>query len=65
MAVAIDAGVIAAAEDVYATIETQGRDTRGQVVIDWRGKLLKTPNIRVVTKMDRKLFKRLIMKVVL
>ena len=40
---------------VYATVELKGDYTRGQMVIDWAGRLKRSPNVTIVTKLDSKI----------
>ncbi|GAB1607795.1 inosine-uridine preferring nucleoside hydrolase-like isoform X2 [Argonauta hians] len=48
--------------DVYAQVEVAGKLTRGQVVLDWRNITGKTPNVKIVTKMDTKIIEDLLFK---
>ena len=53
MCVFIDpANVIVKSTDVFATVELNGSDTRGQMVPDWRKKKDMAPNVRIVTKLN-------------
>ncbi|XP_077978125.1 nucleoside hydrolase-like [Glandiceps talaboti] len=49
-------------ERVYATVELYGQMTRGQMVIDWHGKLKKPVNITIVKKIDLDFVKEVMMK---
>jgi inosine-uridine nucleoside N-ribohydrolase len=44
---------------VYATVETKGQYTYGQMVVDWRGRLQKDPNVTIVTELDQSLYEHL------
>ena len=43
-------------------MELQGQLTRGQMVVDWRGKFGKEPNVDIVTKIDIEKVKKLYVK---
>ena len=47
---------------VHATVEVQGSLTRGQMVVDWGGKLKKECNVRLLEKMDLNLFMEMMLK---
>ena len=46
----------------YATVEVKGGITQGQIVVDWREKFGKQPNVTIVEEMDQKLYETLIYK---
>ena len=52
MATAVDPSVIVEQQAVYATVEVTGQYTRGMMVLDWRGVLGETSNVKVVKKID-------------
>ncbi|XP_014665251.1 PREDICTED: inosine-uridine preferring nucleoside hydrolase-like [Priapulus caudatus] len=52
MAVALDDGVATGWHSEYATVELNGKYTRGQMVIDFRKVLKREHNCRMVTKID-------------
>lgn len=56
MCAAIQPQIILQEKLVYATVEVQGALTRGQMVVDWEGKLKKACNVRLLQKLDLKLF---------
>lgn len=47
---------------VHATVEVHGSLTRGQMVVDWGGKLKKECNVRLLEKMDLNLFMEMMLK---
>lgn len=60
MAIAIDDAVAMETEDVYVCVELHGGVTRGQCVVDWRKKMNKAANVRIPTKINMKLFEKLL-----
>ena len=52
MAMFLDADVIKETAYVYATVELQGKVTRGQMALDWSGNHGNIPNITLVTELD-------------
>ena len=60
MATAINNQVATETKDVYATVELHGTTTRGQVVVDWRQKLQREPNVRLLMKLDQSLFGKML-----
>ena len=60
MACALSGDVIKKSSRVYATVETKGQYTLGQMVVDWQGKLEKQPNVTIVTDMDQTLYEQLL-----
>ena len=38
--------------DVYVTVETGGKLTCGQMIVDWNNLLKKSPNVKLVLKLD-------------
>ena len=52
MAVAIDPTTAVDTDTKYCTVELHGQATRGQMVVDWMGKMGKSPNVNIVTKVD-------------
>ena len=59
MACVLRSDVIKNSVYVYATVETKGQYTYGQMVVDWRGKLQKGPNVTIVTELDQTLYEQL------
>lgn len=59
MACVLRSDAIKESVQVYATVETKGQYTWGQMVVDWRGKLQKSPNVSIVTELDQTLYERL------
>ena len=55
-AIVIDEGVVSESKNVYATVELAGKLTRGQMVVDWMGKLEKPHNVRLITDINRELY---------
>lgn len=62
VAVALCPEIILEDKRVHATIELSGRVTKGMMVIDWRGKLEKKHNVRLVEKVDLDRFKALLLQ---
>lgn len=56
MAYAINGNIATELRDLYLTVETQSPHTLGMVVMDTLGVLHRSPNARVVTSADSKLF---------
>ncbi|MBN2305916.1 MAG: nucleoside hydrolase [Anaerolineae bacterium] len=52
MAVALNPAVVQASDHRYTTVETQGRMTRGQGVVDHYGALDREPNGQIITGID-------------
>ena len=61
MAAAILPEVVTEVREVYVTIETQGSLTRGQMVVDPRGKLGKSPNVKIIKEINNNLYKKCIL----
>lgn len=59
MACLLRTDVIKKSFNVYATVETKGQYTKGQVVVDWNGQLEKPANVTIVTEMDQTLYEEL------
>ena len=60
MAYAIDGAIATEIRDLYLTVETTSPHTLGMIVMDTLGALNKTPNARVVTRADSKLFQSML-----
>ena len=60
MAAAINPDIVTKSELVYATVETQGLITRGQMVTDPRGKLGKAPNVKIIKEVDMEKYEQMI-----
>lgn len=60
MAYAIDANIATEFRDMYLTVETSSPHTLGMVVMDTFGALQQSPNARVVTRADGKLFQSML-----
>ncbi|XP_052811196.1 inosine-uridine preferring nucleoside hydrolase-like isoform X2 [Mya arenaria] len=52
MATVIDPEVIAQKQEVFVTVELAGNYTRGMMVVDWNGRLGKSPNIVLAAALD-------------
>ena len=44
----------------YAMVEMDGQVTRGQMVVDWREKLNKKPNVHIITDLNMNMYKQLL-----
>ena len=62
IAVALCPEIILEDKRVHATIELSGRVTKGMMVVDWRGRLEKNHNVRLIEKVDLYQFKDLLLK---
>lgn len=49
-------------KEYFVRIETQGKETFGQTIVDWKGKWGKEPNTIVFSGSDKKRYKELLMK---
>lgn len=52
MAVCVDRTVVMETVDKYVTVELTGSITRGEMIVDWRDRLQKNPNVCVVLSYD-------------
>ncbi len=53
MAVALDSSIVLESETKYCDVELCGELTRGQMVVDWNGRLaVKTPNVDIVQNIN-------------
>lgn len=64
MAVAIEPSIVTASETCYVQIERMGKYTRGQSIVDWRGRLGKAPNTKIVLELDEERFGELMRQAV-
>ena len=64
IAVVVNSDVITKSVDVYATVETKGQYTWGQMVVDWLSMLKKPKNVTLITEIDHKKFTDLLYKAV-
>jgi len=53
MAIVVDPEIVVEAKEAYAVVELHGQLTRAQLVVDWSNKLGKTPNVRIVSRVDQ------------
>jgi purine nucleosidase len=60
MAVALEPSIVKRAEDRHVAVEINGALTRGATVVDWDGRLGKTPNAQIVLEVDQSRFESLI-----
>lgn len=63
MAVAANEAVMTESHTYFVDVETKGEWTRGYSVVDINGRLGQTPNVRVCEKIDRPLFKQMLLDV--
>lgn len=61
VAAAIDFRSVAEHSPHYATVELSGNYTRGQMVVDYYGRLKRTPNVFLIDCMDVNLFKKMML----
>jgi purine nucleosidase len=52
VAAALDERVVLDSQKVYCQVEYEGSHTRGMAVFDFEGKLGRTPNVRLVKRLD-------------
>lgn len=52
MCIVIDRSVVKSAEPVFTAVELNGQMTRGQMVVDWDGRLQQPCNALVVKELD-------------
>ena len=62
VAVAIQPDIVLKEEKVFATVELQGKNTRGQMVIDWREILGEKLNVSIPVEIDMAKFKDLLIQ---
>lgn len=60
MAYAIEGNIATECRDMYLTVETSGMQTLGMVVMDTLGVMGQSPNARVVTRANSKLFQSML-----
>lgn len=65
MACYLRSDVIEKCVHLYASVETKGEYTSGQMVVDWKGKLGMSPNVTIVTNMYQDLYEELMTKALL
>ena len=56
-------GIILNFANVYASVETGGKLTCGQMIVDWNNHLKKSPNVQLVLKMDLEKMSSQILKI--
>ncbi|XP_046841471.1 inosine-uridine preferring nucleoside hydrolase-like [Xenia sp. Carnegie-2017] len=56
-AVVVSPSIVISSEHVFATVELQGKHTRGQMVIDWRNVLKKRKNVSIIKEINVEMFK--------
>lgn len=61
VAAAIDSRSVAQKSLHYATVELSGRFTRGQMVVDYNGRLQKQPNVYLIDRMDVDVLKKMML----
>lgn len=61
-AVLLHSDFVTEKQDVYAQVELTGQLTRGQMVVDWKKKLGKEPNIRLALKYNVSILQDLLVK---
>ena len=59
MAVAVEPNIVTKSAECYVQIECMGKFTRGQSIVDWRGRLGKVPNTKIVLELDEGRFAEL------
>jgi len=62
IAVAVCPQIVTLQTTVHATIELEGRVTKGMMVVDWRNMLGKKENVTLIQKVDLDQFKTLLLK---
>lgn len=56
MAVAVEPEIVTRSEKKHVSIELHGSQTRGQTVVDWRGRSKRVPNAEIILELDQKRF---------
>ena len=59
MAILLDQKVVTKCQDVFVTVELSGSRTRGQMVVDWQGRLGKPPNVSLIDGIDKDRYQQL------
>ena len=59
VSVVIDPDIVLEAKEVHGIVELHGHFTRGQLAVDWNNSLQKSPNVRIVTKVDQSRYEKL------
>ena len=62
VSVIVEPEMVRHGETIHAVVELSGQNTRGQLVVDWRGVLGKQHNVVIIDKIDLDIFKRLMLK---
>ena len=52
MVTIVDPEVVTETTEVFATVELQGKYTRGMMVVDWHNRLGKNPNVKLIRQLD-------------
>ena len=61
VAIATQSNVATSSINSFATVELHGEFTRGMMVIDWRGHLKRDNNVRIVTELDKPMYKQMLL----
>nr|XP_061809041.1 non-specific ribonucleoside hydrolase RihC-like [Nerophis lumbriciformis] len=56
LAALVEPSVVEASEMRHVAIETHGRETRGQTVVDWLNRKQQAPNARIIQRVDQERF---------
>ncbi|XP_046841470.1 uncharacterized protein C1683.06c-like [Xenia sp. Carnegie-2017] len=56
-AVVVSPSIVISSEHVFATVELEGKYTRGQMVIDWRDVLKKRKNVSIIKEINVEFYK--------
>jgi inosine-uridine nucleoside N-ribohydrolase len=62
VACVINHDVIKTSCDVYATVETKGHYTWGQMVVDWNSVLKKPKNVTIVTDVHQNIYEDMLFR---
>jgi purine nucleosidase len=60
MAVVLEPEVVRQAEQRFVMIETDGRHTRGQTIVDWENRLKQPANANIILEVNHSRFLQLI-----
>ena len=52
MVTVVDPDVVMDTTEVFATVELQGKYTKGMMVVDWNARLGRKPNVRLIRQLD-------------
>jgi purine nucleosidase len=60
LAVVLEPDIVQRAEERYVMVETNGRHTRGQTIVDWEDRLKQPANTNIILEVNQERFLQLI-----